>query len=113
MTRKVASEAAKERKRADAARRHAKRSADPVYRARMQEYARNRLAEKRADPEWHAEHKKKQRKYYRTRGNFCPTANPPGSGLIPSSPPIRNGVNGTMRNNASGITATRRSGRDI
>jgi hypothetical protein len=31
-----------------------------------------RLAEKRADPEWHAEYKKRQRKYYRTKGNFLP-----------------------------------------
>jgi hypothetical protein len=40
----------------------------------MQEYARNRQAEKRADPKWHAEYKKKQRKYYRTRGKFLPNA---------------------------------------
>ena len=72
MARKSESDAAKERKRADAARRHARRYADPEYRARMQEYARNRLAEKRADPGWHAEYKKKQRKYYRTKGKFLP-----------------------------------------
>src|SRR5262245_36929724 len=72
MTRKLASEVANERKRADNARRHAKRYADPEYRARMQEYARKRLAEKRADPEWHAAYKKAQRKYYRTKGKYLP-----------------------------------------
>ena len=72
MRRKSESQNAKERKRADAAKRHARRYADPEYRARMQEYARNRLSEKRADPEWHAEYKKKQRRYYRTRGKFLP-----------------------------------------
>ena len=34
--------------------------------------ARKRLAEKRADPEWHAAYKKKQRKYYRITGKFLP-----------------------------------------
>jgi|SRR4029453_12623023 hypothetical protein len=68
MKRKSDLEAAKERRRAY----HARRYADPEYRARMQEYARNRLAEKRADPDWHAEFKKKQRRYYRTKGKFLP-----------------------------------------
>jgi hypothetical protein len=68
MKRKSDLEAAKERRRAY----HARRYADPEYRARMKEYARNRQAEKRADPEWHAEYKKKQRKYYRTRGKLLP-----------------------------------------
>jgi hypothetical protein len=44
------------------------------------------------------------------RGSSCLTANSPGSGLTPSSPPIRNGANGTMRNNARGTTMIRRSG---
>jgi hypothetical protein len=110
MTRKSELEAAK-RKRAQR-RAYAKRYADPKYRARIQARARKRLAEKRADPEWHAEYKKRQRKYYRTREKFLPTANCLGSGLTPSSPPIRNGVNGTMRNNARGTATTRRSGQE-
>jgi hypothetical protein len=69
MKRKTDLEAAKERKRAY----YAKLYADPEYRARKQEYARKRLAEKRADPAWLADHKKKQRKYYRTRGKFLPS----------------------------------------
>jgi hypothetical protein len=39
--------------------------------ARIQARARKRLAE-RADPEWHAEYKKRQRKYYRKKGKFLP-----------------------------------------
>jgi hypothetical protein len=68
MTRKFESEATKERKRAYHRAYYAKRYADPEYRAQKQKY----YAEKCADPEWHAAHKKKLRKYYRTRGTFLP-----------------------------------------
>jgi len=108
MKRKSELEAAKERKRAY----YAKLYADPEYRARKQEYARNRHAEKRADPEWHTAHKKTRRKYYRTGGSSCLTANAPRSGLTPSSPPIRNGANGTMRNDATGTKMIQHSGQD-
>ena len=73
MTRKSDLEAAKERRRARLRAYSAKRYADPEFRARKKEYVRNRQAEKRADPKWHAEYKMKQRRYYRITGKFLPS----------------------------------------
>jgi hypothetical protein len=58
----------------------------------MQDYARNRQAEKRADPEWHAEYEKKQRRYYRTKGKFLPNRKLSRQRAYSKLPPIGNGV---------------------
>jgi hypothetical protein len=76
----------------------------------MQRYARKRLAEKRADPEWYAEYKK--HKYYRTTGKYLPNRKLSRQRAYTKLAANPDGANGTLRNNASGITATRRSGRE-
>ena len=109
MPRKSKLEAAKERKRAYLRAYYARRYAtDPEYRARMQAHSRKKLAEIRTNPKRYAAYKKKMREYFRT----LPNRKLSQQRAYASSPPIQNGVNGTMRNNARGIAMIRRSGQE-
>ena len=113
MARKSEADAAKERKRADAAKRHAKRYADPKYRALgYKSMLANGSLKNAPILSGTPNTKSSSANTTEQRGSTCPTGNGLGSGLTPSSPPIRNGVNGTMRNSARDTTVIRRSGRE-